>query len=1419
MSVVKNISIFKPATSNVIPTKTERRIIFEQLQKNSSISKYHFDNFQQLEEDLLNEIGYSSNIPALLIKNIMQNMQPIVKKPTSKEFSIAVQLNLPIHVKNKELQDHQIIASNEKMDIIGITFSSTQTYISHATLKTIAQTAHIKDRINTGNYSVYSWHHRITNWRNVIDKNYFQSNLDGISLNPLTAIVMFVKKEQVIESLKLLKQYLQYVHNYYVSNVHFMDNYITQITKHTHLKKYVDTDSSVVLKSPILKMISDVYANNMKSKNRIVLLYDIMYGNLWKVYQFAKIFGVGHPKVANLIELEIDRQKKNKIQRKNAVNSARAKKILYMKKAISFKLFNTHDLKKNSDKEREIIDLTYKKNVNHDNILKNNKCVHLQLLKSVMRSTSSSFKFDTHAWNELKAIVPRDKDNKTSLISCNVCKLLVLCPHHYTLFEFYKNDNNKNVTNSALRKILLHQYADKLPVKDSYYCKICGELIVKKFMEKHAKFIQGERVQITREVNTLNNIIWKEVRKIINNNIQFNVATDVNILTSNISDIIFPFIEDEQEGVEKNLTSSHDIMQANLYLFINIYAFASLTRLISHYPNDVNFKKNFSGFDKPGSDRKKGGGKSKYKGIDINKYPDNVIFQAPNKIKKWFPHTPNQLYIVKESIFSITHKDVADALTKHILEYGKFDTITDATSNVGGNCISFAKKFKQVNAVEKNKITCGALRKNIDAYDFNNVTIFCNSYLDIINQLQQDVVFIDPPWGGPDYRKHDKLMLYLDKRPIYEVVNMINRVKLIVLKCPCNFNFSVFEEKVNMQISKKKYHGYFMLFIRPLIQGANDRAHVDIRMLQNIIKTSIITIVSTKRTLIDKIPYMSASTIKPLVIKAYKKISKMYVKMDTFNTELPPEYVANSPVYSYLYHIKKKTTPSLKFSDIRSILGVDLIDIKNMSHMLDKLVIPKKWNPVVVGKSPTQLSIDYSKYAYASFLHFIKYVKNGLYRTPVFGSVEHQAHAAEYMKIRTVERKILEYFEKKAKTSVFHYYHERYGGYNFKNINLLKIFCSDGQRHNFNIHVFEKGLTRIEIPKKDIANWMFNAEKNKEFKQLKKVDLKCSLCKVFMSTATDVYTDIANVLNVNDDIKSFYNLYVFKCPVKNLHTFQNDKCTQCKVTKNMIFIKDRKYYEMYKSKFHQEIKAREKKVKTPPVLPKLTNKNDQAKKWEITDNAVHELSKLTKTPESFFNNIGLLENVDFDKVYSGQIVSAAVPDSYNRIVHLQSYLHALFIEYEMLKNGKAKSIQLKTIIEKWKNIDFSTFPNISFNVYNAYSKYKNTNNRTHVNYLLHSIASSLLEIAHHSTETNIAAAAVDFVMYYTKVIINTEKSFSAPGVLRGKWLAIDDGDVDDAVEENYTGKDLDDVEYDPFSLESTGINTSEMNDNTTTGDD
>lgn len=186
------------------------------------------------------------------------------------------------------------------------------------------------------------------------------------------------------------------------------------------------------------------------------------------------------------------------------------------------------------------------------------------------------------------------------------------------------------------------------------------------------------------------------------------------------------------------------------------------------------------------------------------KYHDKerLIKLNTNKIKFLFPnkHLLNYKKIQVSNIgeYSITpsidSKKMAYIIYKSTKKIHKYLTITDTTCGNAGNTIHFSYFFKKVNAVEISKLHYDICKNNINLYNLKNITMINDDYLTIMYKLTQDVIFFDPPWGGPRYKIYDNLPLYLGTKRIDQIISEIIKYRLcqiIAIKVPYNFDIDL----------------------------------------------------------------------------------------------------------------------------------------------------------------------------------------------------------------------------------------------------------------------------------------------------------------------------------------------------------------------------------------------------------------------------------------------------------------------------------------------------------------------------------------------------------------------------------------------------------------------------------------------------
>jgi predicted RNA methylase len=174
----------------------------------------------------------------------------------------------------------------------------------------------------------------------------------------------------------------------------------------------------------------------------------------------------------------------------------------------------------------------------------------------------------------------------------------------------------------------------------------------------------------------------------------------------------------------------------------------------------------------------------------------------------------DKLQMTEEGEYSITKRKDGDKLIqimRTIVKNLKVKTITDMTGNVGGDTILFGLNFKKVWSYEINPENFRALKNNVEVFGLKNVELHQGDSVKAIPDIQTDVVYIDAPWGGPDYKNKKELDLYLGKKRVDELVEVIlEDSNYVFLKVPTNYNFKRLDE-LDYDWEKYKVRNFYVV--------------------------------------------------------------------------------------------------------------------------------------------------------------------------------------------------------------------------------------------------------------------------------------------------------------------------------------------------------------------------------------------------------------------------------------------------------------------------------------------------------------------------------------------------------------------------------------------------------------------------------
>ncbi|XP_065828104.1 uncharacterized protein [Oscarella lobularis] len=147
----------------------------------------------------------------------------------------------------------------------------------------------------------------------------------------------------------------------------------------------------------------------------------------------------------------------------------------------------------------------------------------------------------------------------------------------------------------------------------------------------------------------------------------------------------------------------------------------------------------------------------------------------PEMVKYWsqryrlFSLYDKGICMDREGWFSVTPEVIA----KHIAERCRCDVIVDAFCGVGGNAIQFALTCERVIAIDIDPVKIACARHNAQIYGVEErIEFIVGDFMACAPSIKGDVVFLSPPWGGPQYLAQAvfdiKTMIQLDGFEIFK---------------------------------------------------------------------------------------------------------------------------------------------------------------------------------------------------------------------------------------------------------------------------------------------------------------------------------------------------------------------------------------------------------------------------------------------------------------------------------------------------------------------------------------------------------------------------------------------------------------------------------------------------------------------------
>jgi len=124
------------------------------------------------------------------------------------------------------------------------------------------------------------------------------------------------------------------------------------------------------------------------------------------------------------------------------------------------------------------------------------------------------------------------------------------------------------------------------------------------------------------------------------------------------------------------------------------------------------------------------------------------------------------------------------------------DTIVDAFGCVGGNSIAFARYCKKVYLIEIDENRLKMAKNNSEIYQVQDKIEFIHGdFFKEAPKISAEAIFLDPPWGGPDYAALQSFKLENFSPNGQDILKLaFKHFSKVILRIPVNFDLTELEK-------------------------------------------------------------------------------------------------------------------------------------------------------------------------------------------------------------------------------------------------------------------------------------------------------------------------------------------------------------------------------------------------------------------------------------------------------------------------------------------------------------------------------------------------------------------------------------------------------------------------------------------------
>jgi len=1333
------ITIFEIKEKDVSVNKSQRELDYENLQKNSKITAQHFTSFYELE--LFNEQRNppKTNIASVLCKYVIQYCTPVISSAPG--FHISLQNESPTHVYSNESNTFHVVPTNEQFHIIGIKLPTI--FIKYYDKRTFIHQDYVSlvDLANTGHYGFINWY---------TGKYLLQRReLSHIGQPKIEDLIIFKDNAHAVETLSYIIDYIDFIELYFQQNIY---------TLHVEFKASPYTPSfnnTLPSNIPPIEPRKDLILDSLEDLGIFRGRYDINnqlildQTGLLYAYNLAKLVGIDD----ELFKKEHNDKRKGieyNTEFRKQINEGFAKKLEIAKKqTISFNKYKIHELNNLDRKQREVVELEYRK---LEKFLSKDVTPKAKLLQKAFYNLRNSF---TDITSDRLAAAIAEIRQEVSSTELNKLELLEggLCPHIFFYGEEMLKNFGKPWMNTELRTHLISRFS--LP-KDinGYFCKICGEQLAEADNEDIVRFIGGERVFDNRQDDPLQTMIWKEAMYIITTYIKFNTPIPLKPLVNSLASGLRDVISEEESKLFKSKTNTTDSIRDTLTIYSSVYIYAALCALMMANPNKIIF-----GRDKPVRDIDK-------KDLDPSKHEN-----AENSL--------NQL------------KEASELVNTKKSEPSK-------------------KEIEDLNSLRSSPVVGNREFEDQKLNKFMNQTDNLFGNVDILSPNDQpdqllfgrlsDLNIKDRPDGQPSSRSDGHLS---DRRQSRKKSNKNGSVKhRRDLRVIARDQYHAKYKYVNggkVIENSKLYERYLLTTALNLILLTKDST---IKKLKNMSVDLI------KQIFLKNAYTWAKLHVKP--IKIEQEISHVPRVQTIITTDPFYQYLYYAKRLAYNSGVEKHYPHSI--DDVSTMLGrtaekIDS-DLKvGELDIYDTVQIPQAWR---FGEKSKKYDL-YTYRSFLEMYDYVKnriYQKEFVPRNPFVAEYYNQ-----YKDLIELEKVIRYEYAKTRVFPLFQLewlndIRSKYNDFAPENLDLAQHYCPDGNRHIPGSFIYISKITKggrsrkysrtggadIEYTTKEITEML--AKKDREqlakFSTLKLIDERCKRCgNLIRSAKSSEKSDksLNSMFKKIDDVLALYQYFETRCPEGDLHDIKNNICSKCGLKTDIQQRTADDYYNKYLSTFKKVEREKQsisisslKQVQATKEVTKIqeatyTAENDINTNYKFGLQKTAEWSQISDIKYNILSNLGLSEKIEYNDIEKAVVNPVKqLDDLLNPIVRgtyqtqalkIKGYILQILREYNMLMNYQNIvdiPLELKEILDIQKKVEIvnlqTSMPQFGSEFIDLDNKYKFTlASHNYANFLMEYLASIIIRIYNDSHEKYKPMAKM-LVKYFTANIIMQEKLFS-----------------------------------------------------------